>query len=116
MAQLTTGATSGAQTTTQSPQAVPAQTVGGASKQSGSVQPGTTATLLTSQQGISLNAVAPTTVSLTASTQSQASSAAAQPAVRHHTNSAIFIVPVILCLVAIGFFWVITRSAKNTTD
>ncbi len=120
MANLIIAPATGDQGTTQNPQTVPTgETVGGASTQSGSVQPGTAKSILTSQNGESLSPSALTTVSLDAPaiTQSQtispAGTAKPQP---HHFNPALFAVSIALVLIAAGFFWAINRSAKTTTD
>ena len=112
MANLSIEPATGQQTATQNPQAVPTQTVG-ASTQSGGVQPGTDRSLLTSPNGVSLNATPLTTVSLDTGTQVE-SQPAALPA-HHHANPVFFSVSIILCVIAIGLFWATTRSAKNTT-
>jgi hypothetical protein len=112
MADLTIAPASGSQDTTQNPQSVTSQTVGASTKSAG-VQPGTAATLLTNQGGVSLHSTQLTAVSLAAGTQTQ-SQPAAQPAQRH-INSALLGASILFCLVAVGLFWTIHRSAKNTT-
>lgn len=105
----------GQQTTTSNPQTLPTQTIG-ASAKSGGVQPGTAASLLNSQQGVSLGNPDLTTVNLGPATQTQtaASPRPAQPA-RHSINATWLGIPVILVLVAVGTFWIMHRSAKSTT-
>ena len=120
MADLTTTPASGAQQgSTSNPQAVPTgQSIGGASKQSGGVQPGTARSVLTSNNGVSLQSSALTTVSLdtTASTKTQASSTAVTKPVNHHVNGALIVASIVLVLIAVGVFWAMSRSAKSTTD
>jgi hypothetical protein len=119
MADLTIAPATGDQGTTQNPQTVPsAQTVGGASTKSGGVQPGTSRDVLTSQNGLSLQPSALTTVTLdtTASTGSQAQQAPTTQPAAHHVNPALFGISIALVLIAAGLFWVISRSAKSTTD
>ncbi|MGH7192307.1 MAG: hypothetical protein ACREJM_02095 [Candidatus Saccharimonadales bacterium] len=108
----------GDQNTTQNPQTVPTQTLGGASAKSGGVQPGTAASLLTSSQGEYMGSPAITTVSLGAAGQTQAATQAPSDTTKpvHHTSAAWFVVPVALCLVAVVMFWTMTRTAKSTTD
>jgi hypothetical protein len=119
MAELNVAPATGEHYTTQNPQTVPTGTPGSPA-QSGSVQPGTSDNLLKSEQGISLNNTALTTVKLDGDpsqirTQKQAvSKPAAQPA--HHVNAAWLVIPVIFVLVAAGMFVVMSRSAKSTTN
>lgn len=118
MADFTSTPAAKIQGTTRSPQSVTAAPAMGASKQSGSVQPGTTASALRSSDGLSLERSSPTLISLdkTASTTSrtQVSSHVAKPA--HHFNAAYIGIAVVLVLIVIGISWAITRSANNTTD
>lgn len=115
MAGLTVGQPTNDQATTQNPQTAPTQTIG-ASTKSGGVQPGTATSLLTDSQGVSLQTRPLTTVSLAAGTPSQTSSTTAAKPAQHHVTPALFIIPVVLCLVAAAMFWAMSRSAKSTTD
>ncbi len=119
MADLNIAPATGDQGTTQNPQTVPtAQTIGGASSQSGGVQPGTAQAVLTSQNGLSLQNSTLTTVDLVtgagSGTQAQAKPVVKQPA--HHINPVLFTISIVLVVIAIGLFLAISRSAKNTTD
>lgn len=120
MADLTTTSASGVQQGgTSNPQAVPgAQSIGGPSKQSGGVQPGTADSVLRSNGGVSLQSSALTTVSLdaTASTAAQTSKVSAAKPANHHANGVFIVICIVLVLVAAGLFWGINRSAKSTTD
>ena len=120
MADLTTAPATGSQSTTQNPQTVPsAQTIGGASKQSAGVQPGTATSLLNSQNGVSLSATPLTIVDLSnteASTAITTKSDAASIKPTHHVNTALIAISIGLVVVAIGLFWAIQRSAKSTTN
>lgn len=118
MAELSVGAPTGDQSTTQSPQTAPTQTIG-APKQAGNVQPGTAASLLTdSQGGVGLSSQPLTTVSLKAgATTTGTTGSTTQPAKpAHHMDAALFIIPIAFCVAAIAMFWVIQRSAKSTTN
>jgi hypothetical protein len=77
------------------------------------VQPGTSTTLLTSQGGVNLHASQLTTVNLAAGTQAQSQPAAQPP--KHHINTVLLSASILFCLIAVGLFWTISRSAKNTT-
>lgn len=112
MAELTIAPAVGQQTATQDPQAATTQAVG-APAQSAGVQPGTTSSLLTSTQGVSLSDTPLTTVSLASSTQAQPNQAG-QP-VHHHVNYGLYGVSIVLCVLAAVIFWATGRSAKNTT-
>jgi hypothetical protein len=83
---------------------------------SGSVQPGTATSLLTSKGGVQLtNQVLPTIslgTTLTGTEQS-APAQVAQP--KHHANVFLLGVAAVLFVMAIAFFWSTARSAKNTT-
>ncbi len=109
----------GQQTTTQNPQTAPAP-VAGASNQSGGVQPGTAVNLLTSTQGEPLSNQALTTVNLGSDPQAlHTETSTSQPSPQpdnHKINPAILSIPVILCLVAVIMFWIMSRSAKSTTN
>lgn len=116
MAGLSIAPANGQQNDTQNPQTAPKQPVG-STTQSGNVQPGTADSLLTSHQGVGLHGQSLTTVSLansSAQTTSQPASKAA-PA-EHHVSAVAIAVPIALCLVAIIAFWVVSRSAKTTTN
>lgn len=109
----------GQQTATGNPQTVPTATPGSPA-QSRSVQPGTSDSLLESQQGISLGNQSLTTVSLDGN-PSQArtvTSTRKDPAAKpvHHVNAAWLSLPVLLVLVAAAMFWSMARSAKSTTN
>lgn len=117
MAGLTITPATGNQTTTQNPQTVPTQTVGAPTKSSG-VQPGTATALLTSQQGVDLGNAAVTTVNLnptTPATISQTGQTPA-PATTHSVHAVWLTIPAVLCLIAVGVFWAMQRSAKSTTN
>ncbi len=113
--QLTAGTGTGTQTSTQSPQGATGQT-GAPAAQTGSVQPGTATSVLTSSGGITLQNTPLTTVNLGASTQAATAAAAPVAAPKHHFNPVLFGVSVLLCLIAVALFWATMRSAKNTTD
>lgn len=108
----------GQQTTTQNPQTVPNQTLDGNSAKSGGVQPGTALDLLNNTQGENLGTASLTTVSINPNqVQAGKQAASAEPAVKpHHTDAALFIVPVVLCVAAVAMFWAMSRSAKSTTN
>jgi cobalamin biosynthesis Mg chelatase CobN len=108
---LTATTNSGSQSTTQSPQTAGAGN--NSTAQTGSVQPGTAANVLTSQNGISLQQTQLSTVSLAAPSATQ-TGVSATP--KHHFNPFLLIVAVILFLVAAGFFWNTMRSVNSTTD
>jgi len=117
MAGLTVGQPAGAQAATQNPQSIPTQSIG-ASAQSGGVQPGTASSLLSSGNGSALHGTALTTVSFgstIAGTQTSNKTSNSAPA-SHHVNALVFIIPALFCVIAIGLFWQMTRSAKSTTD
>lgn len=114
MAGLSVGQPTSDQATTQNPQTAPTQTIG-ASTQSGGVQPGTSTSLLTDSQGVSLQTRPLTTVSLAAGTSQTSSTSAAKPA-QHHVSPSLFIIPVVLVVIAAAMFWAMSRSAKSTTD
>jgi hypothetical protein len=104
------------QKNTQTPQA----SVGPASKAtpSGSVQPGTATSLLsTTTGGISLtNQTLPTvTVGAASASTGQVTPSKPIPA-KHHFNPVLLGLAIVLLAAALAFFWIITRSAKNTTD
>lgn len=116
MAGLTVGQPTGQQGSTQNPQAIPAQSIG-ASTQTGSVQPGTSKNLLNGQNGMPIGGSALTTVSLdNTGTGTRTSAEPAHSAPQHHVHAWVFIIPAVFCLVAIGMFWQMTRTAKSTTD
>jgi hypothetical protein len=113
--QLTAGNGSGTQATTQSPQTAgqPAAT----GTQSGNVQPGTATNLLNSSGGVPLRPTPLSTVSLTPSASTPAvlaQSTVTQP--KHHINPVLFGFSGLLLLVAVVSVWIISRSAKNTTE
>ena len=94
------------------------QTVGEANTtaQSGSVQPGTANSLLTSNQGVSLNANALTTVDLTGTKTSTATVSTTPPTTqKHDINPVALGFCALLFIVAILMFVFTSRSAKNTT-
>lgn len=106
-----------AQANTQNPQSVPSGTnVGGASTQSGGVQPGTSKSILTSDNGLSLTPSAVTTVDLNATSSATSQPTADPVAASHHINPALLGISIALVVLAIGLFWGISRSAKSTTD
>ena len=108
--------TIGSQANTQTPQA----SVGPATKAAPSrnVQPGTTASVLTTQSGgISLTSQALPSVKLgdTSTATVQASAAPQAVQAKHHLNPVLLGLAIALFMLAIGFFWITHRSAKNTT-
>lgn len=118
---LTTApASGGSQSTTQNPQTVPSgQAIAGATPQSRGVQPGTSRDVLTSQNGLSLSGSSLTTVSLnntTAGTTVGAGSAASTQKTEHDVNFALLALAAVLVVIAMAFFGVLNRSAKNTTN
>jgi hypothetical protein len=111
---LSASTSGGTQTSTQSPQASAGSGGFGGTAQSGSVQPGTTQSLLTSSGGVPLQNTPVSTVNLSAGTQAQAAKPAASP--KHHINPVLIVVPLLLLVVAVGMVGYITASAKKTTD
>ena len=106
----------GSQATTQSPQSLVGSGSGTAS--TGSVQPGTATSLLTSTSGIALHPAQLSTVSF----NSASATASSAPAVattlppKHHLNSGLLAISIGLVVIAAAAFLMISRSAKNTTD
>jgi hypothetical protein len=109
-----------AQAKTQSPLASVGSNAPAAAS-SGKVQPGTANSLLAQQgsngEGISLHSTPLSVVNLNP-TQTQATTA--QPSVdlqnqKHHLNPVLLGLAVGLLVLAVIFFWVTARSAKNTT-
>jgi len=108
----------GSQSNTQNPQTA-IQPVSAATK-SGSVQPGTANSLLTSQQGgVPLQTTVLSTVSLNPSALQTAvptTGTASSPPKQHHVSYVLLGFPVVLILVAVILFWTIRRSVKSTTE
>ena len=102
------------QATTQSPQLTGRPATN--STQSGSVQPGTTSSLLESSNGISLGDGKLTAVSLKPSSlaTSSAKDVGNKPA-QHDFNPAYLALPVLLVIVAVVIVIVTNRSVKKTT-
>ncbi len=109
---LSTTTNSGAQTGAQGNLTQPATQGGISGTSTGAVQTGTADSLLTSNNGISLNNTPVTTVSLTGSTQSQSPR---QDTAAHHMNYALLGFSILLFVVAVGLFWATGRTEKNTT-
>jgi hypothetical protein len=115
---LSIGAGNGTLTNTQSPQGLVGS--GSATAAASSVQPGTATTLLTTGSGIALRPSQLTTVNVNTATTPAAtipSSVAAttvQP--KHHISSGLLGISAGLFIIALVVFWIITHSAKNTTN
>lgn len=112
MAQLTTTTSSGQQGATQSPQT--AGQAGNTGAQASSVQPGTAADLLNSQNGVPLHAQALTIVNVNPATTSIAQ-ATPKTVAKRHINTPLMGVSIALLLIAIILFWMTSRSVKSTT-
>jgi hypothetical protein len=110
---LTATTGGGTQTSTQSPQSSAGAAGFGTNQQSGSVQPGTTASLLTSTGGVPLQNTQLSTVDLTSSSQAKT---APTTTTTHHVNPGLIALPVILLFIAAVLIWSINRSAKTTTN
>jgi hypothetical protein len=117
MAGLAVSAISGnSQTKTESPQNLVNPTANAAL--SSNVQTGTASSLLTAQTGILLKQTAPTTVSLnntslgTPITQTPTTTHSS----KHHINVVLLGACIVVVVIAVAVFWIITRSAKNTTN
>jgi hypothetical protein len=108
---LTATTNSASQNTTQSPQTAGAGN--NSTAQAGSVQPGTAANVLTSQNGISLQQTQLSTVSLAPASNTQTN---ITPAPARHINPFLVIVAVILFLIAAWMFLSTTRSVNSTTE
>jgi hypothetical protein len=110
---LATTSNAGEQTATQSPQA----SVGSApaTAQAGSVQPGTAASVLTSQGGQQLTPTSLPTVSLGTSTGTRTTATTQPVAQKHHVNPTLAGFAILLLLVAAVLFWTTSRSVKSTT-
>jgi hypothetical protein len=104
---LTPNSSSGDQATTQDPQAATSTTA--LSGQAEDVQTGTAASLLTSDNGIPLNATT------TASTVSTSPHYVAMSTHNHTVNPVLLVFVIILFIAAVGSFIGMSRSAKNTT-
>lgn len=104
------------QATTQNPQTAAPQSDNAAAPAQ-SVQPGTATSLLASQTGLALTPGALTTVDLSSATASQATATkpAAKPLQSQHLNPILLVLSIGLCVVAVVLFWIMSRSAKNTT-
>lgn len=103
----------GTQTTTQTPQQVPATAgiIASSVQQGNAVQSGTPISDLTGHGGIPLQSGYLTTVNLAATT---APAQAAPP--KHHLNVGLFGASLLLFVVAVVLFWGATRPVKNTAD
>ncbi len=114
--QLPVSSGSSSQTTTTSPQSVGSSTDDGSAQVGQSVQPGTAANLLNSQNGVQLsNLVLPTVDLNAAATPSMLSSSTPTGATKHHVNLTLLTVPGLFMIVAIVLFFVANRSIKSTT-
>ena len=107
----------GVQTTTGTPQSV------GASRNtnpltpanSSEVQPGTASNVLSGKGGISLSGQPLTVVSLGTTATGTSTQTSAQATTDQQINPAGIGLAVLLFVIAIVFFWLTSRSAKNTT-
>jgi hypothetical protein len=104
--QLPAVTSSGSQTNTQSPQSAGPAT---STTNAGSVQPGTANSLLTSNNGVSLTPTQVTTVSLGQS----AGSTPVTPVSKHHFNSALMGISILLFVMAVIMFKFAGNSGKN---
>jgi len=104
----------GAQTATGDPQnSVQSDQLPGQTNQS--VQSGTANSLLTSTQGISLQNLAVPTVGL-GTTTATSTPKANTSTTKHTVHPGFVAVAILLFAIAIGSFWSISRSEKNTTN
>jgi|ERR1039458_783842 hypothetical protein len=107
----------GAQTSTQSPQGLVSS--GSATAAASNVQPGTASTLLTTGNGIALYPSQLPSVNVNTAPQATTSSnsvvaTTVQP--EHHISGGLLVISLSLFIIALVVFWIITRSAKNTTN
>jgi hypothetical protein len=109
--QLTAATGTGTQTATQTPQS-PVQDSGFGGGTPSTIQPSSTASLLTSSGGIPLTVTGLSTVSVGATTSQTV--ATATPA-HHKINPVLLSFSIILFVAAIALFWATGRGAKNTT-
>jgi|GEM_PF-2899033 len=115
--QLSTGASSGEQTNTGSPQSVPsANNLGGqtATKLQSSPSSLQGGTQLENNPSLSNITLAPTQSSSDNSSTGQA--AIVTPIKHHHINPVMLGFPIVLVIFAVLTFWTINRSAKTTTE
>ncbi|MEK7059652.1 MAG: hypothetical protein AAB971_02770 [Patescibacteria group bacterium] len=111
---LTASTSTGTQASTQNPQIAGRSTASGT--QSSKVQPGTTRALLDSQGGVPLQSTSLTMVNLNAPAAKTAMTTAVNPMpAKHQINPTLAGLTVVLFVIAIVSFWIINRSAKNTT-
>jgi len=108
---------SGGQTNTQSPQGLVSS--GSTTAAASNVQPGTATTLLTTGSGISLHPTQLPTINVNTAPQtvtnpSSVAATTVQP--KHHISSGLLGISAGLFIIALVVFWIITRSAKNTTN
>jgi len=104
------------QVRTTNPQTAGQPASGGA--RSGSVQPGTATSVLTSQQGVALHATAlpSITIGATPTQTSAVSNPPSPPAPKHHINPTLLGFPALLVIVAVVLFWTARRAEKITTE
>jgi hypothetical protein len=114
--QLSASSGSGTQGSTQSPQSAGSTATGAPTS---SVQPGTATALLNNGQGgVPLHGTALSTVNLAPATA--AATVTVQPPLpgmpaKHHINTPLFGMAILLFVVAAVLFWTTGRSVKNTT-
>jgi hypothetical protein len=113
MAQLTTTTGSGTQASTQSPQT--AGLAASSGTQASSLQPGTATSLLNGRNGVPLHGQALTVVNINGATAATIAQSPSTRVTKHHINTALMGVSVLLLLIAIVLFWVTSRSVKSTT-
>ncbi|HVA11498.1 MAG TPA: hypothetical protein VNG32_05035 [Candidatus Dormibacteraeota bacterium] len=107
----------GGQTSTQSPQGLVGS--GSTTAAASNVQPGTATTLLTTGSGIALYPTQLPTVSVNTAPQTTTTSTpvvATTIQTKHHISGGLLGISAGLFIVALVVFWIITRSAKNTTN
>jgi hypothetical protein len=110
---LTTSPGSGTQTSTQSPQS--ANQGGGLTNANASYfQTGSPASMLTSQNGITLQQTPLSVVNINSTTATPKVQVTTQP--KHHVNGLFLGLSLVLFLVAMALFWLTIKSANNTTD
>jgi len=111
---LSATAATGTQMTTQSPQV--STNSGPATVASGNVQPGTSTSLLSAQNGVLLRPTPLSTVSFSPSAATSQTQAIVAPSSSHHHVSGAFIgFAAALFIVALVLFISVFKSAKNTT-
>jgi hypothetical protein len=120
MANLSIGSGGGTQTSTQSPQALVGS--GSSTEAASNVQPGGSnlqPTTAASPTGIALHPTQLPTINVNnipKPVTSSSTTAIVHSQPKHHVNSGLLSVAAGLFIVAVIIFWMITRSAKNTTN